>query len=93
MTENLRSGSISICLTEGVKKGYQMKLQRKFASVTCSVLAIMLLSGSVFAQSDSGVVPDNATANRFASGWSCDFGFQELDDRCVRMEVPDNATP
>ena len=56
-----------------------------------SVFASLLVSGSVLAQAESSIVPGNAMADRFGSGWRCDSGFRKLDDQCIRIEVPNNA--
>jgi hypothetical protein len=42
-----------------------------------------------FAQS----IPDNASPNRFGGGWSCDRGYAQSGNRCVKVIPPENAGP
>ncbi len=38
-------------------------------------------------------VPDNATANSYGEGWSCNIGYRESKGRCAFVKVPANAYP
>jgi len=39
------------------------------------------------------VVPDNAylSEDPTGSGWTCERGFEPLDDKCLLIDVPENA--
>ncbi len=59
-------------------------------------LAAALFSlGFAFAPAASaqsvGPVPENAQADSYGSGWSCEPGFQKQDQTCVEVDIPENA--
>jgi hypothetical protein len=37
-------------------------------------------------------LPPNARANTYAGDWTCDHGFRRVDDVCVKVSIPVNAT-
>ena len=55
------------------------------------VAALAAIPTSVFAQSDAARAPDNASARKYGSGWSCDRGYREVSGACARVELPANA--
>jgi hypothetical protein len=57
-------------------------------ALLCAVLVAFLPAGAARAEN---TVPDNATANSYNTGWKCDDGFQEQDDACIGVQLPDNA--
>ena len=54
------------------------------------VLALLpILPGAASAQSEE--IPENATANRYSSGWTCDRGYYGVDATCAEVVMPVNA--
>ena len=43
--------------------------------------------------SESRVIPENAQAKRYGSGWECLSGFRKSGSQCVRLVIPANAIP
>jgi hypothetical protein len=54
--------------------------------VTTFFVSAVVKSG--FAQS----IPDNASPNRFGGGWSCNRGYAQSGNRCVKVIPPENAS-
>ena len=70
-------------------------LRPRFTSVyTLLFLSLWVSSPSlVFAKDAPKEVPENATANRYGDGWSCDKGYRESQGACAAIKVPANAFP
>ena len=58
------------------------------------LLALLTTSSSPgFAQVRSDDMPENASPNRYGSGWTCDRGYRKVDGICNVVKVPANAYP
>jgi hypothetical protein len=57
------------------------------------VLLVFLLvaSGVAPAQGGSAVIPENAHAKSYGSGWECDRGYQLSNGGCEIVQLPANA--
>ena len=56
------------------------------------LIALLTASSSpVFAQVRSDDMPENASPNRYGSGWTCDRGYRKVDGICDVVKVPANA--
>lgn len=79
----------------GLPKEPTMSRMQAFAT-TCfhvSIVAIVsvAMSWEAHAQNSSVEMPDNASANRYGTGWFCDPGYRERNGKCRPVEVPPNA--
>jgi hypothetical protein len=52
---------------------------------------LLALPGSVRAQDSSKVVPANAQAKQYGSGWECKPGFRRDGAGCATIKLPANA--
>jgi len=80
-------------------KAYKILLNGLLRSRFTSVYALLFLSlwgfspGLVLAKTVYNEIPENASANRYGDGWSCDKGYRESKGTCVAITVPANAFP
>jgi hypothetical protein len=60
--------------------------------LTAALLPTLLaLPGGALAQDNSKVVPANAQAKQYGSGWECKLGFRRDGAACVAIKLPANA--
>jgi hypothetical protein len=52
---------------------------------------LLALPSSVLAQDISKVVPANAQAKQYGSGWDCKPGFRRDGAACAAIKLPENA--
>jgi len=52
---------------------------------------IVALPNHVFAKGVANDIPDNAKANSYGDGWSCNLGYRENKEGCAAVIVPANA--
>jgi hypothetical protein len=43
------------------------------------------------AEADEGLMPANSHAKQYGGGWECDWGYGNIDQLCVAVQVPPNA--
>lgn len=63
----------------------------QFASKFLLLALLLIGSGSLAAQAGADDIPENASAKRYGSGWTCDSGYRETGGLCALLEVPENA--
>ncbi len=58
-------------------------------------LIFLLLTASipniVFAKVNKQVIPENARAITYGSGWECKHGYQKKGNTCIAIKMPENA--
>ena len=65
---------------------------QRMTFLTAALLTTLLaLSGSALAQDISKVVPANAQAKQYGSGWDCKPGFRRDGATCAAIKLPENA--
>ena len=70
--------------------------QRVSSRLAYLLLFLCLMIASpihVFAKGVENSIPDNAKANNYGDGWSCNLGYRENKEGCAAVIVPDNAYP
>ena len=61
------------------------------AAIVIAPVAISSQSDRVLAQGASQVIPQNAHAKSYGSGWECDHGYRQREQKCAEVVVPANA--
>jgi hypothetical protein len=65
---------------------------QRMTFLTAALLPTLLaLPGGALAQDNSKVVPANAQAKQYGSGWECKLGFRRDGAACVAIKLPANA--
>lgn len=67
------------------------RIANALAPALLATLVTAISSGVVSGQSDSSLIPENAHAETYGSGWECDRGYAETDGACTPIQVPANA--
>lgn len=68
--------------------------RRSVATLSRVMVAGILMSialGPTSASDSSGRMPENASVNKYGSGWLCDHGYREIEGECKGIEIPANA--
>jgi hypothetical protein len=88
----------AVMLRDGRLQGFSHVTRRSpgpwenVARASACVLALVILATSSPASpQNSSVMPANAKASRYGSGWECSSGFKRVDSECVAIDVPANA--
>jgi hypothetical protein len=55
------------------------------------LMTLLALPGGALAQDSSKVVPANAQAKQYGSGWECKPGFRRDGAACAAVKLPQNA--
>jgi hypothetical protein len=64
----------------------------RFESAAAALAALLVLGTPTLAAAEAArVVPQNAKATEYGSGWECAHGYQRVRESCERIKVPANA--
>ena len=99
--EAVNSGFTEMCSgsqrSEAIEGELHSSIEARWRIALFRSLLILLLalapSHAVAAPGDgaANAAPPNSHDRRFGTGWECDWGYREVGQTCVAIEVPPNA--